>query len=296
VINNLAPLGSAKATGTPLIQVASSTSSTLAAVRSRSVTTTADTHIGKITVAGLVTIDNLNTTARAGSDGRRGSHESTFKVGAVKVAGLAASIGPHGITLNKKGLGASLGLVTLANKALKALDKVGVTIHTVSPTSSVHGRSATATSGVIEVKFKDANLPDIGKLLPQAPVPLPSSAGFIVALGLSQATAAATLLPPSVAPATSPPTTPPATSSSGGNQVGSGPTTGGSFPTTPTGPGAISGSAPASNPVVAVPQAATAFGLPVRVAWVVISFLLALLLAGLLLSYANWQLLRGRSP
>jgi hypothetical protein len=38
----------------------------------------------------------------------------------------------------------------------------------------------------------------------------------------------------------------------------------------------------------------TLLGAPVKVAWVVIAFLLSLVVSGPLLGYANWQLLRGR--
>ena len=41
---------------------------------------------------------------------------------------------------------------------------------------------------------------------------------------------------------------------------------------------------------------ASFLGLPVRVAWVVIAVLLSIVAAGPLLGYANWQLLRGRTP
>ena len=114
------------------------------------------------------------------------------------------------------------------------------------------------------------------------------------ACGSSQVSAAATLSPAFSNPV-SPPTTPPAVTPPSSSQLGGG-GTGATLPTEPTGPAGSSQPAPVSTPVVAQPKAATAFGLPVRTAWVVISFLLALLLAGLLLSYANWQLLRGRTP
>lgn len=297
VISNLSPLGVAKSTKTPLFQIGSVTSSSSSSVGVASVSTTADTHIGKVTIAGLITIDGIDTTAVASSNGKHGSKTTSIKIGHVTVAGLDASIGPKGITLNKKGLLGQLGVVAIANKALAALKKVGISIRTVAPTSKVHGKVATATSGAVLVEFKDANLPDIGKLLPQAPVPLPSSVGFTVSLGLSDVSAAATLLPQFSQPST-PPTTPPASTPASASQPNTSvPSTGGGdFTNPPPGPGATTAPVPAGSPVVAVPQTATAFGLPVRTAWVVMSFLLALLLAGLMLSYANWQLLRGRSP
>ena len=98
---------------------------------------------------------------------------------------------------------------------------------------------------------------------------------------------------PSTPPSTPPATSPPATSQPDTSIPSTG---GGGFTNPPPGPGVTTAPQPGSSPVIASPQKATAFGLPVRTAWVVMSFLLALLLAGLMLSYANWQLLRGRSP
>jgi hypothetical protein len=294
-VNDLSPLGAAKATGTSLLEVASATSNTSSSVGARTVTANAETHIGKVTIAGLVTINGVDSNATASSDGKNGSKSTNLKVGSVTVAGLAASIGPKGITLNKSGLLGQLGVIGVANKALAALSKVGISIKTVSPTSKVKGKTATATSGAVQIKFEDANLPDIGKLLPSAPVPLPSSVGFTIDLGLSQVNAAATLSPAFTNPV-SPPTTPPATTPAAPVQSGVTPTGGGSLPSEPGGPVATTAPVQAATPVIAAPQAKTAFGLPIRTAWVVISFLLALLLAGLLLSYANWQLLRGRTP
>jgi hypothetical protein len=295
VVNDLSPLGSAKATGTSLLEIGSAISNTSSTVAAASVSANASTHIGKVTIAGLVTINGVDSNATAGSNGKTGSKDTNLKIGSVTVAGLAASIGPNGITLNKSGLLGQLGVIGIANKALASLNKTGISIKTIAPTSKVKGKTATATSGAVQIAFKDANLPDIGKLLPQAPVPLPTSVGFTIDLGLSQASAAATLSPAFENPPAPKVTSPPATTPAGPTQTGTGPT-GGSLPSEPSGP--VSSSAPvqAATPVIAQQKAATAFGLPVRTAWVVISFLLALLLAGLLLSYANWQLLRGRTP
>lgn len=295
-VSDLSPLGAATATKTSLFEVGSATSDTTSSVGVRSVSANAETRIGKISIAGLVTINGVDSTASASSDGKKGSQSTGLKIGSVTVAGLSASIGPNGLTLNKtSGLLSQLGVVAIANKALAALSKVGITIKTISPISKVKGKTASATSGAVQIRFKDANLPDIGKLLPQAPVPLPSSVGFTIDLGLSQASAAATLSPAFENPV-SPPTTPPATTPSVPVQTGGGGSVGTSLPSEPTEPATSSVPVPPASPVIAQAPAKTAFGLPIRTAWVVISFLLALLLAGLLLSYANWQLLRGRTP
>jgi hypothetical protein len=288
-ITDLTPLGVSK--GVPLIDIASATSSTTGSVGAASVSNSAETRIGRITIAGVITIDGIDTTASASSDGRHGDPTATTDIGSVKVAGVSASIGPDGITLNGKGQGGTGAIVTTANKVLAALSKVGVSIRTLAPMRHVDGTEADATSGAVVIDFQDNNIPNLGSLIPQLPIPTPNSVGVELSLGLSQAEAAATLQPNIDVPpvtSTSPPSTSPGTGVTGG---GVPPCLGCGLPTVgeSTSPGG------ASAPVIAGQQP-TAFGVPVRTAWVVISLLLAVLVAGPLLTYANWQLLRGRTP
>lgn len=288
-LTDLAPLGVAK--GVPLLDIASATSSTTASVGAASVTNSAETRIGRISIAGVITINGIDTTATASSDGKHGATDATTNIGSVTVAGLSASIGPDGITLNGKGQGGTGAIVATANKLLAALSKVGISIHTLAPAKHVDGTEADSTSGAVVIQFQDNNIPNFGKLLPQLPIPTPNSVGVELSLGLSQAQAAATLQPNIDLPpvtSTSPPATSPGTGVTGG---GVPPCSGCGLPsvsetTSPPGGGA---------PVIAQQQS-TAFGVPVRTAWVVISLLLAVLVAGPLLTYANWQLLRGRTP
>jgi hypothetical protein len=291
-ITDLSPLGASK--GVPLIDIASATSTSSSSVAAGAVADSAETRIGQITIAGVITIDGIDTTAAASSDGKTGKPVVTTNLGSVKVAGLAASIGPDGITLNgKPGQVGSALLVKTANKLLKTLQKIGLSVTALAPKTHVHGANASATSGAVLIKFEDDNLPDLSKLAPQLPIPLPNSFGVDVSLGLSQATAAATRLPPEQSLGTPVSSTgPPVATGVGGGSGVAPPNLGGGLPPVDDG----SSSPAVSPPVVATQQTATVFGAPVRTAWVVISLLIAVLAAGPLLTYANWQLLRGRTP
>jgi hypothetical protein len=291
-LTKLLSLGQKKAMAGPLIEVGSAVAASQAFVHAATVSTAAQSNIGTITVAGLIKINGIASDAAADTDGKLGKQHSHLHIGSVTVAGVAASIGPKGITINKKANN-NLSLVPVANALLTALQVAGVTIHTIAPASQVKGSAAKVTSGALQIGFQDNNIPNLGALLPQLPLLLPNSLGIHVNIGASEADADATPLPGITSPGTPPPVTPPTT----GGPVPTGPTSvlpGGGAPL-PTGPGATTQPQPGLTPVIAVPVANSVLGLPVRVAWVVGAFLLALLAAGPLLAYANWQLLRGRT-
>lgn len=285
----------------------SSTSSTGATVQAASVATTADTEINHITIAGVIQIAGISSTATASSNGTVGQENSTLHIGAVTILGLySAYIGPNGIRLVSSDQG-GLAVVAL-NEVLGVLQQLGLTVTTIAPSSQQNGQSASVTSAAVQVGFLDAHIPN-----PEGEVPL-SSVGLDVDLGLSQASADATALPPFVpfpsiatppsTPAVVTPVTTAKTVASGSVISTSGSS---SVSTTTSVPAAIS-SAP--SPAVAAPvpvsqtpsssfpavTPASFLGLPVRVAWVVIAVLLSIVAAGPLLGYANWQLLRGRTP
>jgi hypothetical protein len=286
VVSDLPLLGSKKG---PLIDVASATTDTSVTVNASSVSTQAETHIGHISIAGVIQIDGVDSTAIASSDAVAGHHSSTLRVGGVTVAGVAASIGPDGITLNKKVQNLPINVIDVANTTLTALQQAGLVIKLVPAEGTDDGNKSSAESGSIQILFDDPNIPNLGALLPQVPLPLPNSFGFEVDLGGSQADAAATQLPGETGPPTSTGSSPPpsgSTSTSSGG-VGSVPLPGGTGTTTPP----VGGG---GSPIVAAPTA-TVLGVPVHAAWVILAFLLSLLAAGPLLAYANWQLLRGRS-
>jgi hypothetical protein len=282
-------------TGTSILEIASATSDTDAAVAASRISTSAHTDVGKINLAGLITIDGISSSATAASNGQTGTPSASLHVGAVTVAGVPASIGPKGITLDKKVLNVGgVSLIPLANTVLTALNTAGISITAIDPVKTVKGSEADVTSGGIVISLEDKDIPNLGALLPQLPLLLPNSIGARLSLGFSQASANATRLPAvgtgggGVPPSVNPGGGQTGVTNPGGTGVGS--------VTTPSGPVTSTGSpGGGSPPVVATAPEAAILGVPVRVAWVVIAFLLSLLAAGPLLAYANWQLLRGRS-
>jgi hypothetical protein len=284
-LTDLALLGNKK---TALIDVASTTTDTSVTINASSVSTTAHTHVGHITIAGVLDIAGIDSTATASSDGVAGHHASELHVGRVTVAGVDASIGPKGLTLNKTTPKLPIDLIDVANTALTALQQAGLTIKLLPAEGLNDGNKGTSTSGGIQILFKDPNIPNLGALLPQVPLPLPNSLGLEVDLGGSLASAAATQLPGET---TGPP--PPTDQPTGGTGPG-GVSPGGFDGGVPPGPGVTTSTPPVGSPQFPQQQA-TAFGEPLRRAWVIWAFLLSLLAAGPLLAYANWQLLRGRT-
>ncbi|HWC33334.1 MAG TPA: hypothetical protein VG650_00780 [Mycobacteriales bacterium] len=287
VLTDLALLGNKK---TSLIDVASTTADTSVTVNASSVSTEAHTHVGHITIAGVVDIAGVDSTAIASSDGVTGHHSASLHVGAVTVAGVSASIGPDGIKLNNKAQQTPVDLLNVANTALTALQQAGISLKLLPAEGADTDDKGTSTSGALQLLFEDPNIPNLGALLPQVPLPLPSSFGLEVDLGGSQASAAATQLPGET-------TGPPTTVGPGSGSAPAGPNTAaccGSAAGIPTTPGVTAVGPTGPGPIVAAP-AGDVLGEPVRRAWVIWAFLLSLLAAAPLLAYANWQLLRGRT-
>jgi hypothetical protein len=293
-----------------LLEISSSTATASTQVQASSVQATAHTDIGTIKLlGGVVTISGLGSDASAYSDGNNGQPSSDLKIGSVTVAGQSAYIGADGIHLSGN---SQFGvLVPILNQALAALAQAGLSVRTIAPTQTTDGTSAEVTSGALQISFVDSHIPN-----PNGQVPI-SSIGFNIDLGMSQAEADATALPPftpigsgstdsgTQAPAASTPVSAgqiPALSTSGSPPVGGGSavqaaspgsaSTGSSSPSTALGAPATT---PGTSRVPAFsPKPAAYFGLPVKAAWVLIAGLLSLVAAGPLLGYANWQLLRGR--
>ncbi|MBV9485135.1 MAG: hypothetical protein JO246_03685, partial [Frankiaceae bacterium] len=166
-------------------------------------------------------------------------------------------------------------------------------------THKVKGRHAEATSGGVQFRYLNKHIPNLQGLLPQAPVPIPNAFGLDVNLGLSQVEASSTPYQKLPVVHTKPPK--PVKTNTGGHGHTSTTTTGGTtggggvgggIPSTG---GATSSSPPQASPIVAQPAAKDIFGLPNRVAWVLLAIVVSIMLAAPLLAYANWQLLRGRT-
>jgi hypothetical protein len=284
------------AAGAPLIKIASSTAETTASVAAGSVLTKAQTEVDDIVVAGVIRIAAVSSIARAVTDGKHGRQHSNLHVGKVTVAGVPASIGPKGIRLKRKPA-AGPDPIASVNQLLTQLDKSGFTIKTIAPTHKVHGKRAAATSGALQIGFIDKSPPNLQSLLPQVPVPSPNSVAVDVTLGASDVTADASgFLPTTPIGGTS---SPPVSGAGSPPVSRGGGTTTGSLPPSDSVPGSGSqvggqGSTGA-EPVVAQQASATVLGIPIRVLWVVAALVIAFMASGLMLGYANWQLLRGRA-
>jgi len=296
-----ATLNNTALAGSGLVDVSSSTSTTSATVQAASVATTANAVINGITIVGVIKIAGINSDASASSNGTVGQESGDLRIGAVTVAGFPAYIGPNGIHLVSTDEGVLA--VTALNEALAALQQAGLSVTTIAPTSQQSGPSASVTSGAVQIAFIDPNVPN-----PQGDVPL-SSIGIEIDLGLTAASADATGLPPFTPfPSIStPPVTqavvPPVTVSPGGgspSSTGVSPAVTNPVPTsaTPVPPAIATAAPPAETPSTPLPTVSPAsfLGLPVRMAWVVIAVVLSIIAAAPLLGYANWQLLRGRTP
>jgi hypothetical protein len=288
----------------PLLEVATSTASTRSIVGTSAITATAHTEVGKISLLfGLIQIAGITSDASASSNGTTGNQTNALKIGSVTVAGHAASIGPNGIQIDKASQGN--GLVGILNQVLILLNQVGLSVNTIAPTEQLQGNSATVTSGALHIAFVDPNVPN-----PNGLVPI-HSIGLDLDLGLTQASASATV-PPTfpTTPLSTLQSVPTSTGLSTPGSSGSGPSfvpgTPGqvqTIPGTPGTPGSGAGSSASTNNGSgsngSSQGAATPIGflgLPIKLSWVVLAFVLALVGSGPLLAYANWQLLRGRSP
>lgn len=290
-----------------LVEIASSTATSTTQVLASSVASTAHTTLGTIKLlGGAVTISGISSDASATSDGNSGQQTNDLKIGSVTVAGQKAYIDNDGLHLAGASQGATLA--PTLNQVVGALAQAGLAVRTISPTETLDGTSAAVTSGALQISFLDRHIPNPGGRVPV------NTAGFDLDLGLSQAAADATALPP-IPPFDSggfgASTGPGAGSVSAAGPVSgtvSGPVTGAmaspgalaaAGSAAPVQPGAAQAQAPAGAAQAQAPASidarpAALLGMPVKAAWVVIACLLSLVAAGPLLACANWQLLRGR--
>lgn len=318
-------LGTASSTGTPsgdtstaavndttlpgsVVEIGSSTTKSTTSLTASVVTAKAHTDVSSISLlGGQIKIAGISSDATATSDGTTGTKGSDLKIGSVTVAGQSAYIGPDGIHL--AGNGAPLPVASTANQALLALQQAGISVRTLAPQETADGASASSTSGVLEIAFADKNIPN-----PNGQIPI-SSVGLDVFVGLSQASADATSLPPignldlgsfGSAPIPSTGGGPPAPVSASGSVASAtgAASSAGAYTSSPGSTGSTSAPAvsstpsgsgsSASPPSIGNTSPAAFLGAPVRVSWVVIAVILSIIAAGPLLGYANWQLLRGR--
>lgn len=238
----------------------------------RTAVATAVTTVRDVSIAKVLTIDQITSTATAVTKGKTATARTTTSVTGAAVAGIPVTIDGTGIHLKGKALGTPLG--NPDSIVDKALSKAGISVRLTRPKRQVKGALATVDSGTLRVDLSNPNYGkynDTGTVLILGGVDLQAGSG----LGFPYHPPTITSPPPSPARAGNPA---PASTGSGGG--GSGDT---SLPQT----GSVGGGGgTASAPTVASPTgaspivAAASFPLfgGVRVWWAV----LVLLGAGLL--------------
>ncbi|MDQ1374359.1 MAG: hypothetical protein QOJ09_1697 [Actinomycetota bacterium] len=286
-------------TTAPLIEVGSARATNTVTIKDDLVTSTAESHTGTITIAGLITIADVTAAATASSNGTDAKPAARLDIGKVSVAGQPAYIDADGVHLvgqQPVGSGVAPGVEALLQKTL-ASD--GISIRTVSPhTSSSTGQAVADAGGIVIVL--ERTVPALGvpgfPSIPGVPVPLgtPDLPLHIeVALGRARVAANATVAPTDTFSTS---TDLPFADVSGLSQVAD---------ITPSGAGASAtgalglapstgvGGTPTLQPAVA--SGSRPRGSPIPIVWVLAGIVASIVLCGPLLGYARWQLLEGRT-
>lgn len=105
-----------------------------------------------ISIAGVLKIDSVTSTATATTSGDRGDGEGHTTVSGVTVAGQPASIDENGLHLADQ-QGVPIGAVAnqVADQALKA---AGITVTATKPSKEVDGGTVTVNAGVVVIGYK----------------------------------------------------------------------------------------------------------------------------------------------
>jgi hypothetical protein len=289
--------------------VGASESSNVVNIGQTSVDSNATATLGTIDIAGLIQIGGTKAVAAATSDGTTGKPSAKLEIGRVTVAGQTAFIDETGIHLANSALGSGL-TATISDLLNKTLLGLGISVKTVSATLTHDGAIATADSGALVITMTQhtpgiLNMPGVPIIPLPAPLPAigpglpPITEQVVLLLGQAHASVNASLVP--------------AFGGFGSTPTGgaSGPSTSTSLP--PSGPGASAPAAlaalgPSSTTtgssgapqLAAAPSFRTApspvvLGIPVRLAQIFLALVGVVAGAGVLLGYARWQLLSGRS-
>ncbi|MEY2566824.1 MAG: hypothetical protein QOE35_1353 [Actinomycetota bacterium] len=284
-------------TDQPVIDVASSRATNVVTLKDDLVTSSAESHIGAVTIAGIITIDDVTGAATAASDGVAAKPAARLEIGKVSVAGQPAYIDGDGIHLVGQepiGNGVAPGVESLLQKTL-ATD--GITIRTVSPHTTVNAGQATADAGALVITL-ERTVPALGvpgfPSISGVPVPLgtPDLPLHIeIALGRARVAANATGVPTDTFEPSG--TDVPFSDVSGLSQVADLSPVGAGATAT----GALSPSVPVASPPLqaTVSGSARPRGSPIPIAWLLAGIAASIVLCGPLLGYARWQLLEGRT-
>jgi hypothetical protein len=292
----------------------SEVSNTLTIAQS-SIDSNAVASLGTIDIAGVVQIAGMQARASATSDGTTAKPSASLQIGRVTVAGQAAFVDQDGIHLATSKLGAGV-TTTLSNLLNKTLATLGISVKTVAATIKSDGPTASADSGGLEITMTQhtpgiLNVPGVPVIRLPGPLPTigpgipPLVEQVVLVMGQAHAAVNATLAP---------------SFDLGGGPAGTGLVGSSTTPTTTTqtlAPGGPGASAPAALAASGTPSATgtgggnqpqvaggpsfratpsrVILGVPVRVAQVLAALLGVIAGAGVLLGYARWQLLTGRS-
>jgi hypothetical protein len=303
--------GKSSAPAASLVDVGNISASNSVALKSSAITSTSNSDVTAIDVAGLIDISGLTSTASATSDGTTGTPTASLHLGQVTVDGQQAYIDDTGVHIPSSNPSAS-GITPkqLQQTVDLTLAQDGVSIRVLDPKLTTNGAAASADAGGLVITIShQLDVPFIpGE--PTIPVPALGNVGLpagvytattSISFGLAQANVAASGLVSQILP-TSPETT--STGVLGTGSLGLSPSTLGS---TGFGSGSVqslAASGPGSAAGSGVPQApappttnATAFpikGVPPPLGWAITGLVACVLFAYPMLLLARWQFVAGR--
>ncbi|KRA38060.1 MULTISPECIES: hypothetical protein [unclassified Nocardioides] len=136
-------------------------------------------------LGGLVTMGGLETSARATTDGAKGTATGTAKFGTMSVAGQAFSIGPDGI----EAAGSTSPIPGLDDLPADALKQLGISIEVPKQVRTVEGDLATSLSQALRITIDTKVLAPVLRAIPAGVLAelIPAQAGPLkgVVAGLS---------------------------------------------------------------------------------------------------------------
>jgi hypothetical protein len=222
----------------------------------------AKSAIANLSIAKVLTIGSLTSTAHAVSNGKHSSGTTSTTIAGIKIAGVNVTVDQNGVEVSGNGLLPKSVLNSLSKTVNSALKSAGLRIFLTRGLKTIAGPAVSLDSGDLIVSINKAGIKsgynDTGILLEigGATISANASPGYV-----------APVLPSSVPPSTTPPAPPTSTN------VVPPPTGGESLPPVV----ASSGPGPVSAPVVAP----TGFSLPgaLGTGWIILGLALAGLFA-----------------
>jgi hypothetical protein len=229
------------------------------------------TFSGASILGGLITVGATSSTATATSDGISVSGSATTHLGAVTIGGLPVSVGTDGLKIGPAGAG---GLTSLTDPAVSLLNSVasllGLKITTLPVTKTGQAPAEKVTSGGIQVSFQLPSSLSLSlncSFLPSALSQLSTLCtlpgflqGLSVTLTLGRVSAEAVATPPFSTPGGSLPGSPSAPASPSGSSSSTGSSSGSTALATTGSIAAPSPSGGSSQPTSAMPTYSTPSG------------------------------------